>query len=70
MYRGYCASEEVTAKAIALVQSKRDAISAIVADTTYVSAKSAKRTQKYVDKFYAVLDNPKKVRQEIVEECR
>ncbi|EED31731.1 hypothetical protein NOR53_3038 [gamma proteobacterium NOR5-3] len=70
MYRGYCGPEEVTAQAIAVLQLKRDTIDAIVADTTYVSAKSAKRTQKYVDKFYAVLDNPKKVRREIIEECR
>ncbi|MFT4766934.1 MAG: hypothetical protein ACI8RN_000058 [Glaciecola sp.] len=70
MYRGYCAPEDTTANAIALLQSNREAIYAIAADTTYVSEKSVKRTAKYLDKFYSVLDDPKKVRREIVEECR
>ncbi|MDP5052293.1 MAG: hypothetical protein NWP69_00770 [Congregibacter sp.] len=70
MYRGYCAPDDVTAAAVTLVQSRRDAIDAIVADTTYVSPKSIKRTAKYVDKFFDVLDNPQKVRREIIEECR
>ena len=70
MYRGYCASDEVTANAIALLQSKRDDLYAIVDDSSYVSSKSIKRTRKFVDKFYAVLDSPKKVRREIIEECR
>lgn len=70
MYRGYCAPEEVTLAAVATLQAKRDTLYAIASDTTYVSAKSVKRTLKYVDKFYAVLDNPKKLRREVLEECR
>lgn len=70
MYRGYCAPEAVTMAAVARLQAKRDALYTIVSDTTYVSPKSVKRTLKYVDKFYAVLDNPKKLRREVIEECR
>ncbi|MFK8042742.1 hypothetical protein [Congregibacter sp.] len=70
MYRGYCASDDAMAKAVELLQSKRAAIYEIVADTSYVSSKSMKRTKKFVDKFYDVLDDPKKFQREIVEECR
>ncbi|EAQ96607.2 hypothetical protein KT71_06267 [Congregibacter litoralis KT71] len=70
MYRGYCAPEELTAGAIEHFQANRDAIYAIVEDTRFVTERSVKRTRKFVDKFYDVLDNPKKVRREIIEECR
>ncbi len=70
MYRGYCAPEAMMNDAVARLQSKREKIYAIVNDETYVAKKSIRRTAKYVDQFYAVLDNDKKFQREVLDACR
>jgi hypothetical protein len=70
MYRGYCADEAVTMAAVDLHKAKRETLYAIAADTSVVSERSVKRTHKYLDKFYDVIENPKKLRREVFDECR
>ncbi|MEO1082230.1 MAG: hypothetical protein AAFY29_21915 [Pseudomonadota bacterium] len=70
VYRGYCLPEEQVLAAVALLQEKKDDIYAIISADAQIPERSIKRTRKYVDKFYAVLDNPKKLKREIVEGCR
>lgn len=70
MYRGYCAPAAMLSDAVARVQGKREQIYAIVDDETYVSNKSIRGTRKYVDQFFAVLDNEKKFEREVVGACR
>ncbi|MEE4280239.1 MAG: hypothetical protein V2I82_17370 [Halieaceae bacterium] len=70
MYRGYCAEEAVTMAAVELHRSKRDSIYAIAESSPVIRDRSVKRTRKYLDKFYDVIDDPRKLQREVLEECR
>jgi len=70
IYRGYCAPEEVTMDAVALLQQKRDVIYRIIADEDATSPRGVKRARRFIDKFYDVLEKPRKLRREILEACR
>lgn len=70
MYRGYCEHNEAIADAIALLQEKRERLYEIFNDETYISGRGLKRTADYIDDFYELVENPKKLQREIYEECR
>lgn len=70
VYRGYCVEEQILNAAIAGFQNSREQISAIVSDTTYVNSRSANRTTGYVEDFFEVLDNPRRIEREFVRDCR
>ena len=70
IYRGYCFPEDQVLAAVDLMQEKKDDIYGIITAEDWIPERSIKRTSKYVDKFYAVLDNPKRLKREILEGCR
>jgi len=55
---------------LAKFKEVREAINTIVSDTIFVSSRVANRFLDYVDDFYEIIDDPRKLRSEISEECR
>ena len=69
-YLGYCESHVDLADAITHMQSKREEIEAEVRQLEALSSRENKRTLKYFDRFYEVLDEPKKFEKRILKRCR
>lgn len=70
LYRGFCVPPEILEQAIGLFQESREQMMAILSDTTYQSQRSVNRISAYVEDFFEILDNPRKVRREFVRDCR
>ncbi|HJO12540.1 MAG: hypothetical protein QGG67_13930 [Gammaproteobacteria bacterium] len=70
LYRGFCVSEEELNGAIAEFMESREQMTAIVADTTYVSSRSANRTLGYMEDFFEILEDPRRIEREFVDDCR
>ena len=69
-YWGFCDSIDSINLTIEALQESRERISSIVSDSTHVSAREASRSQRYVDAFFEILDDERKVDREIVRDCR
>lgn len=70
IYRGFCASDEVTNAAIKKLQDKRPALEAIALNKEVMSGKSVRRAKNYLRDFYKVIDDPKKLQKDILGKCR
>jgi hypothetical protein len=70
LYRGYCRHNEQLPGAIALFQSRRAAINAVLAGETRLSAQRRQTAQRYIDGFFEVISNPQSVQRQLVERCR
>lgn len=70
MYRGFCFSDSATSAALDVLREKRERIYAIISDDPLSSPRGTKRSIKYTDQFYEILENPRKLEREILEECR
>ncbi len=69
-YYGLCQPDDVFDQAIAHFQSKRGEITAFYEKVELLSDKNRKESLEYIDSFYDILDNPRRVRNEIVGRCR
>jgi hypothetical protein len=69
-YYGLCQPDEVLGAGIAHMQSKRADIEALIANEELLSDDYKASSLKYIESFYAILDNPKRVNSEIVDRCR
>lgn len=69
-YRGFCQPPGVLEDAIAKVQSKREEILALFADTKELEPKRKKKTLKFVGEYFEILDDPKKLKKEVIDRCR
>ncbi len=70
LYRGFCVEDSALATAVTEFMEARDQIMSIVADTTLVDDRAAQRSQRYLEEFYATLEDERSMRNEIIEECR
>jgi hypothetical protein len=70
IYRGFCTDPEVLNGALDEFRAKREALLAIAAETDYMSKRSARKGVSYLEDFYDVIDNPKHLKQKIIEVCR
>jgi hypothetical protein len=69
-YRGYCISDmKVFDDAIALFNRIKKDIYALYTDCTLIDEKYKKNTLKYLDDFYATINNPDKVKKEFGYPC-
>lgn len=68
-YRGYCRNEHMLAKNIALLNSKRSEILSLFADSNYLHSARKKIKIQYIDKFYGLINNPKRVKRKINGRC-
>lgn len=70
VYRGYCPPAEHFTKVFAAFNEKKDAIYALYTDLKPLDREHVKRAHRYFDEFYSVINDPRKVRSEIMESCR
>lgn len=70
VFRGLCRFNNGYDKTFDLYQELKPELFEIVQNSSYLSDKSKKSVEKYLESFYEILDNPKKVNQKIVTVCR
>ena len=68
-YRGYCRNKDMLADNIALLNSKQAEILSLFKDTRYLPNATSKRKIRYIDKFYRLINNPKRVKRKITYWC-
>jgi hypothetical protein len=71
MMKGDCASAEVFTRTFDIFRAKKDSIYAIYHDSLAAGLKPdvVNRTLKYFDDFYAVIDDPRRAKEEIISAC-
>ncbi|HEY5643864.1 MAG TPA: hypothetical protein VIS31_13435 [Woeseiaceae bacterium] len=69
LYRGRCDNNAVLEQSIAAFQSKRDEIYALVTEPEWFSNASRRKTIRFLNGFYATIDNPKQVTTKLVNRC-
>ena len=69
-YRGFCAHTEALPAARAHIQSLQSEIVALVADEPRLNDRTRKKTLKYLEDFFEVLNDEKKFDREITSKCR
>lgn len=69
-YHGLCQPPDVLDQAIEKVRSERDEVLALFTGTKELSRKSRDKSVKYVEDFYELLDDPKRVETEVRGQCR
>ena len=69
LYRGRCAYMDNLPTTLKLFQDKRDEIYGMIDQQAEFTDSTRKKVRKFIDRFYDVIDNPKKVRREISSQC-
>jgi hypothetical protein len=69
LYRGFCWQNELLPEVIELFNEKRSEIESALVPTE-LSKSKARGAQKYVDKFYDIVNDPEKLQKEIFDQCR
>jgi hypothetical protein len=70
LYRGFCVPDEIFAAAIKTYQDAEEGLSTIVSDTTYIRTRAVNSTIKFLEDFYEVINDPRKLQRQIVRDCR
>jgi hypothetical protein len=69
-YRGYCVTDmTVFDPVFAKFNELKDAFYKVYTSCTYLDAKAIKTATKYLDEFYATINNPKSVQKEFGYPC-
>ncbi len=69
LYRGRCAYLDNLQTSLQLFQDKRNAIYGLIEQQEQLDKSSRKKVTKFIDRFYRIIDNPKKVHREIETQC-
>jgi hypothetical protein len=69
MYRGFCSSNAHLESTIALFIEKRSAIEQLFIDSPN-GAKTHKAALDYLDRFFQIVNDPEKLRHELLDHCR
>lgn len=69
-YRGYCSSNAHMAAVVQRFQTHRAALYAIVDGETRIATARRQTAHRYLDSFFAVLDNPAAFNEQITQHCR
>lgn len=70
LYRGYCRHNVGIPEAIALFREKKPDILAAFENTAQLNDRTRRKSIKYVESFYEILDDPKKIERQIIKKCR
>ena len=70
LYRGYCVEEEVFEAVLNDFRDERETLLALANEPKIMGKRTAKRAVSYLEDFYKIIDNPKKLNREILEACR
>ena len=69
LYRGRCAYIDNLEVSLQRFQDNKEAIYGLIDGQAQLEDSTRKKMRKYVDQFYDVIDNPKKVHREISSQC-
>lgn len=70
LYRGHCIHNAYLPDVVQTFLDKRDLLYALVRNEPALTARTAKSMQKYLDSFYDVINDRKRLDREIIEACR
>ena len=70
LYRGYCHNDGVVESSIELFNERKKAIYDVWENTEGLSFQSRKESQHYLNSFYDIVNDPKKLRRQIHENCQ
>lgn len=70
LYRGFCASNSLLPAAVARIQATRADLVALFENGPFLDSSSKKRARKYLDSYFDVLDDPKKLKKRVLGYCR
>lgn len=70
LYRGRCLTEEHWNAVLATFRERKAAIYALYENVPGLSSRYVQDTHGYLDEFYRVIDDPKKVSSELIRRCR
>jgi hypothetical protein len=72
-YRGQCSANDVLPETIKLFQSRREALYQAIESIRGIStsaARSSRSVEDFVDGFYKIIEDPKVVREQLIEKCQ
>lgn len=69
LYRGFCWQKDSLPDAAGILRARRSAITAALIPTE-LSASVQSRVRRYIDDFYAILDDPGELKKRITDQCR
>ena len=70
IYRGFCTEPEVLDGSLDEFRAQREALLSIAAKTDNMSKRNARKGVSYLEDFYDVIDDPKRLKKKIIEVCR
>jgi len=70
VYRGYCRHNDQVPAAIAHFQSRREALLGVIDGETRLANNRRTSARRFVEQFFAVIDDPERVQQQILNRCR
>jgi hypothetical protein len=69
-FRGRCVPPDRMARTLQVFSDQRDAIYALYTEQAQLDEKVLKKTTEYLDDFYEIINDDKKIQREIVDDCR
>ena len=71
LFRGYCQNSQDYVKVFIRFNQQRDAIYALYQDSIgrLLKPKIVEETLKYYDQFYRTINDPRRAKREIIEDC-
>jgi len=70
LYRGFCVDNDALPQAVDLFQEKKPEIMALFEKNAHLTNSSRKRAIRYLEGFYAILNDPQRFKREITDKCR
>ena len=69
LYRGRCVNNEHIDASISMISDRQDEILALVEDQEGLDARTQKKLLRYIDKYFDLVETPKKVKRYIIKKC-
>ena len=70
LYRGICRTPEEWAPILAKFEAKKTELYAVYDSVPELDPKYVKQTRQYLDEFFDVISNPRKMKREMIDTCR
>jgi len=70
LYRGFCVFNDELPQTVTLFKEKKTDIIALFQDNEHLSDRYIKDAIDYIEDFYEIIDNPKRLKKDIIDKCR
>jgi hypothetical protein len=70
LYRGFCVPENIMNEALSQFRTNEEQLLAVAGDTTYVDERTAENSVEYLQDFFAIINDPEELQDEILDDCR